>query len=388
MAEDPAQGKEANPSQNKAPGAPDAAENGAGRRRSWRTLGILMAIGLIVLVIGVAIATSGPSPNVWTDDAYVTAHYATVAPRVAGQITSVNVTDNQSVAAGTLLARLDDRDYQVALETANATLARDQAELADSKATLSRQPSVVDQSSAGNPSAEARLTLALSNQRRYRALARSGAGSTQEGEEADEQVKQATSTVEQTRAMTEASRRQEPILIAQVAAAEAAIRADESRVAQARLNLGYTQIYAPVGGMIGRRDVQVGNYVSAGSPLMVVVPLDDIFIEANYRELALRHVLPGQHVRIHVDAYNMDLDGVVDSVPPASGAAFSPLEPNNATGNFTKIVQRLPVKILVRPGQNRARLLRLGFSVETTIETGLPDVVGLQDATARQVTAR
>ncbi len=121
---------------------------------------------------------------------------------------------------------------------------------------------------------------------------------------------------------------------------------------------------------------------------MVVVPLDQVYIEANYREVALRHVLPGQHVRIHVDAYDIDLDGVVDSVPPASGAAFAAIQPNNATGNFTKIVQRLPVKIVVSPGQTLARLLRLGFSVETTIHTGLADVADEQRDPARVTAPR
>lgn len=120
---------------------------------------------------------------------------------------------------------------------------------------------------------------------------------------------------------------------------------------------------------------------------MAVVPLDQVYIEANYREVDLRHVLHGQHVTVHVDAYNIDLDGVVESVPPASGAPFAPIPPNNATGNFNKIVQRLPVKIVVSPGQPRAKLLRVGFSVETTIHTGLEDVVGEQDASSSRVTA-
>jgi membrane fusion protein (multidrug efflux system) len=131
-------------------------------------------------------------------------------------------------------------------------------------------------------------------------------------------------------------------------------------------------------GMIGERSVQVGNYVSPGTTLMTVVPLDQVYIEANYREVVLLHVRSGQPVTIHLDAYNVDLEGTVDSVPPASGAAFAPIAPNNATGNFTKIVQRLPVKIVVTPGQPLAKLLRVGLSVETTIHTGLEDVVDEQ----------
>ncbi len=138
--------------------------------------------------------------------------------------------------------------------------------------------------------------------------------------------------------------------------------------------------------MVGERSVQVGNYVGPGTTLMTVVPLDQLYINANYREVDLRHVRSGQPVSIHVDAYNIDLDGIVDSLPPASGISFSPIPPNNATGNFTKIVQRLPVKIVLKPGQPLAKLLRVGFSVETTIHTGLENVVGEQRDTSRRVT--
>jgi membrane fusion protein (multidrug efflux system) len=133
--------------------------------------------------------------------------------------------------------------------------------------------------------------------------------------------------------------------------------------------------------------VQVGDYVNPGGVLMSLVPLDRLYIVANYRELALRHVLPGQHVRIHVDAYDVDLDGVVQGIPPASGTIFSPVPSANATGNFTKIVQRFGVKILVTPGQSLARLLRAGLSVETTIHTGLANVAGEQAHAAGRVTA-
>jgi membrane fusion protein (multidrug efflux system) len=168
------------------------------------------------------------------------------------------------------------------------------------------------------------------------------------------------------------------VLNAQRSASEAAVRADEAQLEQAKLNLSYTQVRAPIDGMVGERSVQVGNYVSPGTTLMTVVPLDQVYIEANYREVALLHVHSGQPVTIHLDAYNIDLKGTVDSVPPASGATFAPIAPNNATGNFTKIVQRLPVKIVVTPGQPLVKLLRVGSSVETTIHTGLENVVDEQ----------
>jgi membrane fusion protein (multidrug efflux system) len=176
------------------------------------------------------------------------------------------------------------------------------------------------------------------------------------------------------------------VIRAQRSAAEAAIKADEAQLEQARLNLSYTQIRAPIDGMVGERSVQVGNYVGPGTTLMTVVPLDQVYIEANYREVDLLHVRGGQPVTIHVDAYNIDLKGTVVNVPPASGAAFAPIAPNNATGNFTKIVQRLPVKIVVTPGQPLAKLLRVGLSVETTIHTGLEDVVEEQRRSSDRAT--
>ena len=329
-----------------------------------------------------------PDPDVWSDDAYVTAHYATIAPQISGQLSTVDVEDNQPVKAGQLLATIDNRDYLTVLANAQAMLERDEAQVANATASIQRQPFVINQTQAQEPQAQAQLTFALANQKRYRNLASTGAGTVQERQQADESAQQAQATLDQARAATEAGKRQFPILEAQRAAAVASVKSDRAQVEQAKLNLSYTRILAPFDGMVGQRTLQVGNYVGPGVPLMVVVPLDRVYIEANYREEALRHMLPGQHVRIHVDAYNIYLDGVVDSLPPASGAAFGAIQPNNATGNFTKIVQRLPVKIAVTPGQDEAKLLRLGFSVETTVYTGLADVRREQRNDPRRVSER
>jgi membrane fusion protein (multidrug efflux system) len=155
-----------------------------------------------------------------------------------------------------------------------------------------------------------------------------------------------------------------------------------------RINLSYTRIVAPMDGTVAERAVRVGNFVAPGSALMAVVPLDQAYVEANYREVQLRHMLRGQRARIHVDAYDVDIDGVVDSIPAASGAAFAPIEPNNATGNFTKIVQRLPVKIVASPGQSLAKLLRIGLSVETYVDTGQGDLAAQQRSSSDRVTER
>jgi membrane fusion protein, multidrug efflux system len=290
----------------------------------------------------------------------------------------VPVDDNEVVKTGQLLATLDPRDNETALASAEAAVARDTSLLDEISANLSRQPSIIEEQQAAVASARAKLAFAQDNARRYGNLAATGAGTMQEHQQADTALAQGQAALDGADASLAAARRQLDVLKARRSAAEAAVRADQAGLEQAKLNLSYTRITAPIDGMVGERSVQVGNYVSPGTTLMTVVPLDQVYIEANYREVALLHFRRGQAATIHLDAYNIDLKGTVDSVPPASGAAFAPIAPNNATGNFTKIVQRLPVKIVVTPGQPLAKLLRVGLSVETTIHTGLEDVVDEQ----------
>jgi membrane fusion protein, multidrug efflux system len=347
-----------------------------------------LVVGLVVAIFAAVVLyiIFRPRPDVWTDDAYVMVHYATIAPRISGQVATVPVDDNDVVKTGQVLATLDPRDRETALASAEAAVARDRSQFDEISATVSRQPSVIAEQQAAVASARARLAFAQANARRYGNLAATGAGSTQEHQQADTTLAQGQASLDSAEASLDAARRQLDVLKAQRTAAEAAVRADEAQLEQARLNLSYTQIPAPIDGMVGERSVQVGNYVGPGTTLMTVVPLDQVYIEANYLEVNLRHVRNGQPVTIHLDAYDIDLNGTVDSVPPASGAAFAPIAPNNATGNFTKIVQRLPVKIVVTPGQPLAKLLRVGLSVETTIHTGLEDVVDEQRRSSDRVT--
>lgn len=338
-----------------------------------------LVAGMAVVVIFAGVAgwkIYAPSANVWTDDARVTAHYTTIAPRVAGQIATVNVEDNQSVHAGQLLATLDDRDYRTAVERAQSQLDHDRAQVDDASASVARQPDVIAQDSAQVQQIEARLALAQSNATRYRNLAAFGSGSKQDTEAADATLREQSAQLAQARAAVSAAQHQLDLLKAQHEAAIATVHADEAALAQAQLNLGYTRIVAPMDGVVGERAAEPGNYVSPGAALMALVPAKGMYVEAQYREVALKHMQPGQHVRVHVDAYDIDLNGVVDSVPPSTGAMFAPIAPDNATGNFTKIVQRLPVKIVLAPDQPKAVLLRLGMSVETTVSTDDADVVG------------
>jgi membrane fusion protein, multidrug efflux system len=348
----------------------------------------LVLAGLVVVIFAAAVLyiIFRPRPDVWTDDAYVMVHYATIAPRISGQVATVPVDDNDVVKTGQVLATLDPRDNETALASAEAAVARDRSQLDEISATVSRQPSIIAEQQAAVASARAKLAFAQADARRYGNLAATGAGTTREHQQADSTLQQGQASLDSAEASLDAARRQLDVLKAQRSAAEAAVKADAAQLEQRKLNLSYTQIRAPIDGMVGERSVQVGNYVGPGTTLMTVVPLDQVYIEANYREVALLHVRSGQPVTIHLDAYNIDLKGTVDSVPPASGAAFAPIAPNNATGNFTKIVQRLPVKIVVTPRQPLAKLLRVGLSVETKIHTGLEDVVDEQRRSSDRVT--
>ena len=336
---------------------------------------VLGAIALAAFIALVVWIIFRPRPDVWTDDAYITVHYANIAPRIPGQIATVSVDDNQVVKAGQVLATLDPRDYETAVASAEAALARDTAQLAEVMATLARQPSLINEQEAEATSDRARLAFTEPDARRYRDLAPTGAVTVQQQQQTESALQQSRAQLSNAHAALEAARRQIDVIKAQQLAAAAVVETDKAQLVQAKLNLSYTQILAPVDGMVGERSVEIGDTVAPGTTLMTVVPLDDVYITANYREVQLAHVRSGQHVTIHVDAYNVDLDGIVDSVAPASGIFFAPIEPNNATGNFTKIVQRLPVKIVVSPNQPLGKLLRVGFSVETTIHTGLEDVV-------------
>ncbi|MEH2545078.1 membrane fusion protein (multidrug efflux system) [Bradyrhizobium sp. AZCC 2262] len=347
-------------------------------------------VGLVVAIFAAVVLyiIFRPRPDVRTADAYVMVHYATIAPRISGQIASVAVDDNDVVKTGQVLATLDRRDNETALASAEAAVARDRSKLNEISAIMSRQPSIIEEQQAAVASARAKLAFAQADARRYGNLATTGAGTVREHQEADSTLQQGQASLDSAEASLDAARRQLDVLKAQRSAAEAVVNTDEAQLEQARLNLSYTQIRAPIDGMVGERSVQIGNYVGPGTTLMTVVPLDQVYIEANYLEVDLLHVRSGQPVTIHLDAYDIDLNGTVDSVPPASGAAFAPIAPNNATGNFTKIVQRLPVKIVVTPGQPLAKLLRVGLSVETTIHTRLEDVVDEQRRSTDRVTGR
>ena len=366
-------GDDSNPAALEMPSHPAQTATHARRSLRWTKLvsrlpwvvASTVVLGFVAVVLWRIYA---PSPDVWTDDAYVSVHYATIAPRVPGQVTLVRVDDNDTVKAGQVLAELDDRDFQVALEQAQAQVAAAQASIANIDAQLDVQQAQIAANQAQVDQAQAALVFAQQQAARYAYLEKTRADTVQNAQQFTSQLHQKQAALASAQATLKLAQRQVEALRAQRKSAVASLGQAEAQRDQAKLNLSYTKILAPVEGMIAQRSVQVGNYVSVGAALMAVVPLSEVYIEANYREVQLGHVRAGQRARIHVDAYNIDLDGKVVDVPAASGTTFATLQPDNATGNFTKIVQRLPIKIVLAPNQPTARLLRVGLSVEATIQ--------------------
>ena len=312
-------------------------------------------------------AESGASTQS-TDDAYVQADFTMVAPQVPGIVNNVLVKDNQPVRAGDLLAVLDDRDLVVALNAAKARVASAQATIGSLQAHLVQQEAAIRQAQAALAADDASLQLARENQVRYRNLSKDGSGTVQALQQADAQVSIQLAIREKNQAGVAAARQQVTILNADLENARAALDQARSAESAAELKHSYTRITAPVGGTVDHKSVRVGAFVNVGQPLLAIVPLADAYVTANFRETQLARVRPGQAVQIEVDALPGEkLKGAVESLGPASGVSYSAVAPHEATGNFTKIVQRLPVRIRIDPGQPAAARLRVGMSVAATI---------------------
>jgi len=305
-----------------------------------------------------------------TNDAYVKADYTTVAPKVSGYIAAVLVEDNQPVKAGQILARIDDRDFKAALAQAQADVENAEAGIRNLDAQLALQQSVIDQANADIASAEAALDFAQQDYTRYRDLLKTGYGTTQRAQQADASLRGQKAQLQHNHAVLVAAQQQIEVLHTQRAQAETQVQRDQAVEQQAQLNVGYTTITSPIDGTVGARSLRVGQYVQAGTQLMAVVPLQAVYVVANFKETQLTHVRGGEAVTIAVDTFpDAAIRGHVDSLSPASGLEFSLLPPDNATGNFTKIVQRIPVKIALERTDPMVGLLRAGMSVEATIDT-------------------
>ncbi len=282
-----------------------------------------------------------------TDDAFIAARQFTLAPEVSGYLTAVPVTDNQHVAAGQVIARIDDRDYQTALAKAQAEVDAAQANIANIDAQIAVQRAQVAQNESHVQQQQASLTFAQQQASRYATLAKEGAGSVQNAQQYSSQQRQATAGLQSAQQALVAAARQLPVLNAQRESAQASLAQAIAERDQAKLNLSYTTITAAQPGRVVQLSGAVGEYVQPGTAIAMFVP-DDVWVTANFKETQLDHMRPGDKVTLAIDAYpDHAVEGHVASVQPGSGTAFSLLPAENATGNYVKIVQRVPVKIVL-----------------------------------------
>jgi len=340
-------------------------------RLSPKTIRLVAFVVILAVAIWACVWLLADSSSQTTNDAYVVADFTLVAPRIPGQISEVPVEDNQQVKAGQLLVRIDDRDFKAALMSAEADVVAARASVANYDAEIARQPSLVEQARATLKSDEASIEFARANAARYQNLSAAGAGTAQEQQHASSTLAEQLAQQVHDRAVLVATEQDLNVLHTERDKAAGALARAEAVLVQAKLNLSYTAIPAPIDGKVGRRSVRVGAFVTTGAPLLAIVPLSEAYVVANFQENQLTKMRPGQTVRIKVDTFpGVVIHGHVDSLAPATGLSFAPIEPDNATGNFTKVVQRVPVKITIDRGQQAASELSVGLSVETEVAVG------------------
>ncbi|WP_456620582.1 MULTISPECIES: HlyD family secretion protein [unclassified Bradyrhizobium] len=305
-----------------------------------------------------------------TDDAYVKADNTTIAPKVSGYLDRVLVGDNEPVKAGQVLARIDDRDFRVALDQAKADVAAANATVTSKEAQLEVQDAVIAAAKSTIDVDNAAKMFAQQENKRYTDLAATGYGSVQNAQQAQARNAGADAAIARDNANLISAQKQVDLLKAEIVQAKAAAARAAAIQHQAELNLGYTTVVSPIDGVVGNRSLRVGQFVQAGTQLMSIVPAEGAYVVANFKETQLTHVQAGQAVDIEVDMFpGQVVHGHVDSIAPASGQEFALLPPDNATGNFTKVVQRIPVKIALDSGHGPAIALRPGMSVIPTIAT-------------------
>ena len=305
-----------------------------------------------------------------TDDAYVQSDVSIISPKVEGYIKKVKVADNQEVAEGAVLFVIDDRDFKAKVAQAEAAAAIEDASVASYEARLKLQQSMIDQATASVASAVADLDREQQDYKRYSALMTSDFASRQRFEQAQADARKGEAAVARSRAALAAEQNQLVVLRSQQREEQAKLQQARANLQLAQNDLDNTVIRAPVSGVAGNRAGQVGQYVKAGTQLLSLVPLPHVYVTANFKETQLTHMRPGQLAEVSVDAYpDLILEGRIESFAPGSGAQFSLLPPDNATGNFTKIVQRVPVRIALPASGPLAALLRPGLSVTVTVDT-------------------
>jgi membrane fusion protein, multidrug efflux system len=338
-------------------------------RKRLALLGLGLLLGVGAAWYGVTWWTVGRFVQV-TDDAYVGGNVTPIAPHVAGFVQQILVSDNQFVKAGQPLIRLDTRDFQTALEHAQAVLAEREAALGNLQAQYTLQQSVLLQDEADLSADRASAIFAGQDAARYQSLAATEAGSRQDAQRAFTGVQKAAAAVAAADARIAAAREQFTVLDAQIEGAKARIAQAEADLNTARLNLGYTQIASPVAGYVGDRYAEVGAYVPVGTDLLSIVPASGLWVDANFKEDQLARMRPGDSATVVADVLpGRVITGHVLSLSPATGAVFSVIPPQNATGNFTKIVQRVPVRIAIDGDAGTVGLLRPGLSTTVSVHT-------------------
>ena len=373
---------------------------------------IAIIIGVIVLLLVAFFVYRYVSSYESTDDAQVDGHINSISARIAGNVVKLNVQDNQLVQAGTVLLEIDPADYQVAYESAKADfddaqataaaagvnvpitsvsttsqVSSSEADVASARAGISAAKQQFEAAKAQRDQAEANNVKAQNDLGRYKQLVDKQEISQQQYDQAVAASKASEAAVQAARSLADAAQsqvtqaqgklaqaeanwrnaqtapKQMQVIRSRAASAEAQAQRKKADLDQAQLNLRYTKIVAPVAGVVSDRTVEVGQNVAPGQELMKIIPLNDVWITANFKETQLKRMQPGQKAKIHVDASDRTFRGHVDSIAGATGPLFSLLPPENATGNYVKIVQRIPVKIVLEPGENTDLQLRPGMNV-------------------------
>jgi len=310
-----------------------------------------------------------------TDDAYIEGDITSIAPKVTGYVTKVNVAANQHVKAGDVLVTLDSGDYRIAADQADAAIATQKLALTRFDAQIAAAQAALPQAEAQKAALEATLRGAEITAKRTTDLAEKSAGTVADRDNALVALDQASANLLGAEAAIASARANIVVVTAQRTEAEGQIRSLELAKSKAERDLGFTVLKAPFDGVVGNMAVQIGDLVTPGQRLAALVPVDQLYIEANFKETQVAHIKPGAEVDIHVDAIEDHvIKGTVDSIAPASGAVFSLLPPENATGNFTKVIQRLPVRIALPREALESGALRAGLSVIVDIDsrTGVP----------------
>jgi membrane fusion protein (multidrug efflux system) len=360
-----------------APAAADAEPQPA--RPPRRLLGSLVRFGIVAIAAATAVLFAarwdswvGARIDQITDDAYVKGDITPLSAKIEGYINNVAVGDFQQVKARDLLVDIEDEDYRARVAQAEADLTGAEAAIENVKAHKAQQHAKITEAESGILATQADVDRSKLESERQRMLLATHYGTPQRMEQAVADEKRFHATLVRNRAELDGERRQMAVLDTQESQLRANLKAKRAMLALANITLGYTRVTAPVDGMVGEREVRPGQYVRPGTQIISIVPLDTVWVVANYKETQLTRVAIGQQASITVDSFpGVVIAGHVDSIAPASGSQFSLLPPDNATGNFTKVVQRVPVKIVLDPEHALAGRLRPGMSVTATIHTGL-----------------